>query len=427
MAKRFGTRRSSRSITLVVAAASGLALAAPAAAFASTGHGATPRHGDSHGQAYGGAHGHGGRDHGGRGDDHGRGGDGRDHHGHGGAPAPHDVALQQTDLASNVPGLAKTTDPDLKNPWGISLSPTSPLWVSNQGTDSSTVYSLPAGSDAIAKSAAVRVTLPGSVAGPSGQVANTGKGFVLSNGTTSAPAQFIFATLDGHIEAWNGSVDGTLAPTEDKVTVTGAAYTGLAEATTRNGDRLFAADFSQGTVDVFDSSFKPVKTAPWQFHDARLPKGYLPFNTQTLDGHIFVTYDKTDATTGREAVGKGLGIVDEYDTDGRLVSRIASGGSLNAPWGLAIAPASWGKDAGSLLVGNFGDGRINIIAKGPHGHGYAGHVTGQVRNKATGKPFSEPGLWGLLPGTATAGGTDTLWFAAGIDNEQDGLLGVLRP
>jgi uncharacterized protein (TIGR03118 family) len=417
MAKRFDTRRSSRSIALAVAAASGLALAAPAAAFASTGHGDAPRQEQGHGQTYGGAQGHDGRDSAG----HGPGA------GHGGAPAPRDLALKQVDLASDVPGLAKITDPDLKNPWGISLSPTSPLWVSNQGTDSSTVYALPAGSDAIAKSAAVRVTLPGSVAGPSGQVANTGKGFVLDNGTTSAPAQFIFATLDGHIEAWNGAVDGTLAPTEDKVTVAGAGYTGLAEATTRHGDRLFAADFTKGAVDVFDSSFKQVKTAPWQFGDARLPKGYKPFNTQALDGHLFVTYDKTDAKTGREAVGKGLGVVDEYDTDGRLVARIATGGALNAPWGVAVAPSSWGRAAGSLLVGNFGDGRINIVAKDAHGHGYAGRVTGQVRDKATGKPFAEPGLWGLLPGTATTGGTDALWFTAGINDEQNGLLGVLRP
>jgi uncharacterized protein (TIGR03118 family) len=402
--------RSPRSVAMLVAATSGLALAAPTA-FASSGH----DHGKPQ-QHRSNQHGRGHDDHG-HDDGHG--------HGHGQAPSSHDLTLNQVNLASDIPGMAKTTDPDLKNPWGISLSPTSPLWVSNQGTDSSTVYALPAGSDAIAKSAAVRVTLPGSVAGPSGQVANTGKGFVLSNGTTSAPAQFIFATLDGHIEAWNGSVDGTLAPTEDKVTVAGAAYTGLAEATTRQGDQLFAANFGKGTVDVFDSDFKQVKTASWQFRDARLPKGYMPFNTQTLDGHIFVTYDKVDAASGREAVGKGLGVVDEFDTNGRLISRIATGGDLNAPWGVAIAPSSWGRTAGSLLVGNFGDGRINIIAK--DGHGYAGHVTGQVHDKATGKPFAEPGLWGLLPGTATTGGTDALWFAAGINNEQNGLLGVLRP
>jgi uncharacterized protein (TIGR03118 family) len=336
-----------------------------------------------------------------------------------------DLKLNQVNLASDIPGMAPVTDPDLKNPWGISLSPTSPLWISNQGTDSSTLYSLTPGSSTATKSTAVRVTLPNSVAGPSGQVANTGTGFVLSNGTVSAPAAFIFATLDGHIEAWSPKVDPLIGNTEDKVTVPGAGYTGLAIATTMQGDRLFAADFTKGTVDVFDSAFNQVKTAPWQFRDARLPRGYLPFNTQALNGDIFVTYDKADPATGREAVGPGLGVVDEFSTDGHLISRIASGGALNAPWGLAIAPSSWGSAAGSLLVGNFGDGRINILTK-DGGH-FAHQVTSQVQVASTGKPFAEPGLWGLLPGTAATGGTDALWFTAGINHEQNGLLGVLRP
>ena len=138
-----------------------------------------------------------------------------------------------------------------------------------------------------------------------------------------------------------------------------------------------------------------------------------------------MTFDKADPSTGREAVGHGLGVVDEFSTDGRLIARIASGGALNAPWGLAIAPASWGSAAGSLLVGNFGDGRINVIAN--RGHHFAHEITGQVVDTSTGKPFTEPGLWGLLPGTATNGGTDALWFTSGINHEQDGLLGVLRP
>jgi uncharacterized protein (TIGR03118 family) len=372
--------RSLRSAALLAAATGGLALAAPAVALASPLHHQAPQQ---------------------------------------------DLKLNQVNLASDIPGVAPVTDPDLKNPWGISLSPTSPLWISNQGTDSSTLYSLTPGSSTAAKVTAVRVTMPDSVAGPTGQVANTGTGFVLSNGTVSAPAAFIFATLDGHIEAWSPLVDPHIGNAEDKVTVPGAGYTGLAIATTKQGDRLFAADFTKGTVDVFDSSFKQVKTASWQFRDARLPRGYLPFNTQALNGDIFVTYDKADPATGREAVGPGLGVVDEFSTDGHLISRIASGGALNAPWGLAIAPSSWGSAAGSLLVGNFGDGRINIFTK-DGGH-FAHQVKGQVQDASTGKPFAEPGLWGLLPGTATTGGTDALWFTAGINHEQNGLLGVLRP
>jgi uncharacterized protein (TIGR03118 family) len=372
--------RSPRTLAVLVAAAGGLALAAPTAAFASTG---SP---------------------------HQHGGQGNSHHQRG------DLQLNQVNLASDIPGMAPLTDPDLKNPWGISFSPTSPLWVSNQGTNSSTLYTLTPGSSTVMKVPTVRVTMGSSVAGPTGQVANTGTGFVVSNGTTSAPAAFIFDTLDGHIEAWNPTVDPLIGNTENKASVPGASYTGL---------ELFAANFGQGKVDVFDSTFKQVKTAPWQFRDSRLPRGFKPFNTQELNGNIFVTFDKADPSTGREAVGNGLGVVDEFSTDGRLIARIASGGALNAPWGLAIAPASWGSAAGSLLIGNFGDGRINIVAE--DGRHFENHITGQVVDESTGKPFTEPGLWGLLPGTATTGGTNALWFTAGINHEQDGLLGVLRP
>ena len=384
-------RRSPRTLAVLVAAAAagGLALAAPTAAFASSG---SPHHQRGHGNSH-------------------------DQRG--------DLKLNQVNLASDIPGLAPLTDPDLKNPWGISFSPTSPLWVSNQGTNSSTLYTLPPGSSTVTKVPTVRVTMGSSVAGPTGQVANTGTGFVLSNGTTSAPAAFIFDTLDGHIEAWNPTVDPLIGNTENKATVPGASYTGLALASTSHGDELFAANFGQGKVDVFDSTFKQVKTASWQFSDPRLPRGFKPFNTQALNGKIFVTFDKADPSTGRQAVGKGLGVVDEFSTDGRLIARIASGGALNAPWGLAIAPASWGSAAGSLLIGNFGDGRINIIAR--HGYHLARHITGHVVDRSTGKPFAEPGLWGLLPGTATNGGTGALWFTSGINHEQDGLLGVLRP
>jgi uncharacterized protein (TIGR03118 family) len=364
---------------VLIAAAGGLALAAPTAALASPGF----------------AHQHG------------------------------DLKLNQVNLASDVPGVAPLTDPDLKNPWGISLSPTSPLWVSNQGTNSSTLYTLTPGASTVTKVPTVRVTMGSSFAGPTGQVFNPGTGFVVSNGTTSAPAAFIFDTLDGHIEAWNPTVDPLIGNTESKAAVPGASYTGLALASTSSGDELFAANFGQGKVDVFDSTFKQVPTAPRQFTDPELPRGFRPFNTQALNGNIFVTFDKADPRTGRQAVGKGLGVVDEFSTNGRLIARIVSGGALNAPWGLAIAPASWGSAAGSLLIGNFGDGRVNVVAE--HRGRFAHHITGHVVDTSTGKPFTEPGLWALLPGTAANGGTNAVWFTSGINGEQDGLLGVLRP
>ena len=168
-----------------------------------------------------------------------------------------------------------------------------------------------------------------------------------------------------------------------------------------------------------------MKTAPRQFRDPRLPKGLRPFNVQALNGHIFVTYDIVDPATGFEWTGQHVGVVDEFSTDGHLISRIVSGGALDAPWGLAIAPSGWGPVAGSLLIGNFGDGRINIIAR--QGNHFAHRITGQVLVSATGQPFAEPGLWGIRPGTAVTGGTNALLFTAGINDEQDGLLGLLRP
>jgi len=378
----------SRPAALVAAAAAALAVAAPAAAFASTTH---PVHRPDPIPA-------------------------RSHR---------NLTLNQVNLASDVPGLAPLTDSGLKNPWGAALTATSPLWVSEQVEDSSSLYSLTPGSSTTTEAENVQLSLPGSTLGPSGVVANPGPGFVLTNGKVSAPAAFIFDTLDGHIEAWSPKVDPLIGNTEDKVTVPGAGYTGLAIAHTRRGERLFAADFVKGSVDVFNSAFRQVKLASWQFTDRRLPQGYVPFNAQALGGRIFVTYDRPDPVTHKEGVGAGIGVVDEFSTDGRLIARIAAGGSLNAPWGVALAPRSWGTVAGSLLIGNFGDGRISIFARARYG--FADHATGQIRDASTGKPFAEPGLWAILPGTATTGGTNALWFTAGINDEADGLLGVLRP
>jgi uncharacterized protein (TIGR03118 family) len=386
MSNRF---RLSRRVALATVAAAGITLAVPATAFASSSHGqAKPQ------QPQG---------------------------------PKKDLALHQVNLASDLPGMAPLTDPDLKNPWGVAMTPTTQLWISDQGTDASTLYQLNADGQTVTKSAATRVTMTGSTLGPAGQVANTGKGFVLSNGTTQAPAAFIFGTLDGHIEAWSPTVDPHIGGAEDKAAVAGAGFSGLAIASTNAGDRLVAADFGApaGKIDVFDSSFHQVKLTSGQFTDPHLPQAYHAFNAQELNGHVFVTYDTTDPATGREGIGAGIGIVDEYTNDGQLVARVATGGALNAPWGLAIAPSSWGADAGALLVGNFGDGKINIFAK--EGSHFANKATGQLTNATTGKPFAEPGLWALLPGTPANGGTDSVWFTAGINHEADGLLGLLRP
>ncbi|MEU8222186.1 TIGR03118 family protein [Kribbella sp. NPDC048915] len=330
--------------------------------------------------------------------------------------SPHTLAVQQVNLVSDQAGKAVLQDPDLVNPWGLSLGATTPLWVSNQGTSTSTLYSSAPGSSTVTKVPTVRVTVPL----PTGQVSNASTSFVVSNATASAPARFIFATLTGQIAAWNPTVNPLLGPADIKATTPGAVYTGLAIA--GGPDRLFAADFARGRIDVFDGSFQPVTLPRWAFRDKALPKGYAPYNVQTLDGRIFVTYAKPDPKTGRAMRGVSLGLVNEFTTEGKLVARVASRGLLNAPWALALAPASWGKPAGTLLVGNFGDGRINILE--PRSMKRF-KLTGQVRT-TSGRPLAIDGLWALLPGTATTGGADILWFSAGPDNETHGLLGQLR-
>ncbi|MGW6201196.1 TIGR03118 family protein [Kribbella sp. NPDC055110] len=324
------------------------------------------------------------------------------------------LAVQQVNLVSDQPGKAALQDPDLVNPWGLSLGATTPLWSSNNGTSTSTLYSSAPGSGTATKVPTVRVTLPA----PTGQVANGGSGFVLSNGTVSAPARFIFATETGQIAAWSPQVDALIGPAEIKATTPGAVYKGLALA----GNQLYAANFAQRRIDVFDSSFQPVKLPRWAFRDTRLPKGYAPFNVQTLDDRIFVAYALLDPKTNDEIAGPGRGFVDEYTADGKLVTRVASRGTLNAPWGLALAPAAWGQPAGTLFVGNFGDGHISVF----HPKRYGGYSFAGLLRTPSGRILAIDGLWALLQGTATTGGTDVLWFSAGPDDESHGLLGQLR-
>jgi uncharacterized protein (TIGR03118 family) len=333
--------------------------------------------------------------------------------------------VSQTNLVSDLPGTASDTDPALVNPWGLALSPTSPLWSANAGTSTSTLYSSAPDSSTASTVGAVRVTIPGTPGLPTGQVFNGGSDFVNSTAAATGPARFIFSTITGNIVAWAPGVDPNIGAAEIKANVPGASYTGLALATGSSGDQLYAANFAQGEVDVFNASFQQVSEPSLAFRDIFVPKKFAPFNVQTLNGNVFVTYAEPNPATGREIVGKGLGIVDEFTPNGRFVARIATGGALNAPWGLAIAPSSWGRLAGALLVGNFGDGRVNVLA--PLGHGYfTPFVVGQLKDSSTGKPFAEPGLWSLTPGTAATGGTDSIFFSAGIDSETHGLIGILR-
>jgi uncharacterized protein (TIGR03118 family) len=382
-----------RPLAVVAATAGMLAIGMPAVAMASPSAHHSADHHDS--------------------DHRGRGHDGRDH--------GRAFDVNQVNLVSDVPGAAPLTDPDLVNPWGLAALPTSPLWSANNGSDVATLYSVAPAATTAAKVPTVRVTFPDTPELPTGQVANNGTGFVNTVGAASAPARFIFATLTGHIEAFAPGLDPSLGDAQTRATVPGAAFTGLTMATVASGDQLYAADFAQNRIDVFDSTFTQVATPSWAFRDRAEPRGFAPFNVQTLGSHIFVAYAKVDPKTGKSADGAGLGMVDEFTPDGHLVARVAERQTLNGPWGLAIAPASWGRLAGSLLVGNFGDGRITVISLGRHDR-----ITGQLRD-SHGRVIAIDRLWALLPGTATTGGTDAVFFSSGLDNEQHGLLGLLRP
>jgi uncharacterized protein (TIGR03118 family) len=324
--------------------------------------------------------------------------------------------VHQTNLVSDVPGRAQTTDPHLVNAWGITASPTSPFWVADNGTGVSTLY------NGAGQPLSLVVTIPPPAGGtppsaPTGVVFNGTADFVVSSGTGSGPARFIFATEDGTIAGWNPAADGTNAITKVDNSAAEAIYKGLALGSTATARFLYATNFHAGTVDVFDKNYAPVTLASGAFTDPSLPAGFAPFGIANIDGQLFVTYAKQDADREDDVAGKGNGFVDVFDTSGTLLRRFASGKPLNSPWGLAVAPASWGRAAGNLLVGNFGDGTINVFD----------FATGDSRGRLKGDhgPVRIDGLWGLRFGTASTGGPSTLFFTAGPDDEQHGLFGSL--
>jgi len=317
-------------------------------------------------------------------------------------------AYTVTPLVSDQPGVAPNTDPNLVNAWGLASSPTSPWWVSDNETNVSTLYR---GSDGLPQALVVSVD-----GGPTGVVFNGTAGFVLPTGGV---ARFIFDSEDGKVRAWNGA-QGTTAIVVADQSGAEADYKGLAIADTAAGQRLYAADFHNARVDVFDGSFGLVPDSG--FVDPSLPSGYAPFGIQTIGDRVFVSYAKQDADAEDEVAGHGKGFVDAYDTAGNLVARVAQHGQLNAPWGLALAPDSFGRFAGDLLVGNFGDGQINAYAE------HNGHFThrGELRDES-GKSLSIDGLWALEFGQGGNNGpAGTLFFTAGPDDETHGLFGQIN-
>ncbi|HXO66181.1 MAG TPA: TIGR03118 family protein [Steroidobacteraceae bacterium] len=328
-----------------------------------------------------------------------------------------------------------TLDPHLSHGWGVAFGPNSAVWVNDHASNLSSLYD--GDGNLIPPSEQPAVAVPpnasGGVAGPTGIVANIettqcptiatstcafGTGFSAGAG----PAEFIFDGTGGTISAW---ATGATAITEFDGSANGDSFTGLAIYTQSTGlTYLLATDFHNGEVDVFDSSFAPNQSAfPGAFHDPNLPAGYAPFGIQTIRNLIYVTYAKQPTTPGPEVDGEGLGLVDVYDGSGTLTKQlITSGGPLNAPWGVAMAPQGFGSYGGDLLIGNFGDGRINLFDPN------TGSMLGTLQDATTGKPIHIPGLWGIAFGNGVLNqSTTTLYYAAAPDMKTQGLYGSIAP
>jgi uncharacterized protein (TIGR03118 family) len=320
-----------------------------------------------------------------------------------------DSRFVQTNLVSDVPAWAPITDASLVNAWGMSFGPTTPIWVSNNGSDSTTLYH---GDTLGVPFAKIPLTVAIPDGAPTGQVFNPGTDFAVGG----APAKFIFASENGMIDAWQGGlVPNTMA--KNVVTTAGAVYKGLAITTGVSGSWLYAANFHDNRIDVFDGTFTP-QSWPGAFVDSKIPHGFAPFNIQNLGGMLYVTYAKQDSLKHDDDPGVGRGFVDVYDLTGHLLKRLVRHGRLDSPWGLQIAPTGFGKFGGDLLVGNFGNGRINAY------NPVSGHFEGTLVG-AHGKPIRIDGLWGLQFGNGVAGTPQTLFFSAGPQHEIHGLLGTL--
>lgn len=332
----------------------------------------------------------------------------------------------QTNLVSDQSGVANVTDPNLVNAWGIVHGPTTPFWISDNGTGVSTLYNgsgtpFPPGAPLVVTIPPPAGSAAGTTATPTGVVFNGTAGFVVSKGAAAEAARFIFATEDGTISGWNPMVDPTNAilAAPKSTTSPSAVYKGLAIGSNAAGTFLFATNFRAGTVDVFDSQFQKV-TLAGSFTDPRLLPGYAPFGIANLNGNLYVTYALQDAQKHDDVAGPAHGFVDVYDTNGHLIRRLVTRGRLNSPWGLAMAPAAFGRFSNDLLIGNFGDGRINAVDP------TTGDFLGQPRD-ASNRPITIDGLWGLSFGNnANAGPATTLFFTAGPDGEAHGLFGSLQ-
>jgi uncharacterized protein (TIGR03118 family) len=336
----------------------------------------------------------------------------------------------QRNLVSNdtstVP--AAHQDTTLLNPWGNAFFPGGPFWINANGSGISALYNGD-GTGFRGADPALAVTIPPPKGGrppaaPTGIVANSAFSFNLKS--NSAPANFIFATEDGTISAWNGDIGipGTAELEVDNSTTrcsngaTGAVYKGLGQGTNTAGVFLFATNFRCATVDVFDGNFKPAKLSG-KFQDPNIPAGFAPFGIANIRGNLVVTYAKQDAQKHDDVAGPGNGFVDIFDTNGNVIERFATRGPLNSPWGIVEAPFNFGLFSNDLLIGNFGDGTINAFTSN---RSFQGKLM-----KPSNRPIMIDGLWALIFGGASLSSPSTLYFTAGPNHETDGLVGTLTP
>jgi uncharacterized protein (TIGR03118 family) len=338
-------------------------------------------------------------------------------------------SYDQTNLVSDIPGLAAHTDPNLKNRWGTSVGPGSPIWVSDNHAGVTTLY------DGAGNPQPRVVAIPappsagsGAVGAPTGQAFNTfdpsSSDFVISKNGLSGPAFFLFATEDGTIAGWNPNVDNAHAVIAvDRSTATdgagdvGANYKGLALVTTPSGKFIYATSFRFGTVDVFDSHFNLVN----RFTDPTIPAGFAPFGIHNIGGKLYVTFAKQGPGKADDAARPGNGFVDVFAPNGDLLQRLVSRGRLDSPWAVTLAPSTFGAFGGDILVGNFGNGRIDVYDQ------TSGELQGEL-SRPGGGPIVIDGLWGLRFAPATPGaGPNTLFFTAGLNDEADGLFGAIVP
>jgi uncharacterized protein (TIGR03118 family) len=350
----------------------------------------------------------------------------------GGAPPAAAMGFTDTALVTDndtVVATALTIDANLQNPWGIAVAPGSPFWISDNNNNLSTLYSGIGANETqgVTGSASVGVAIPASAAGvqakPTGQVYNGNGGFMITTSMGQESALFIFDGEGGTIAAWAKDSGATAVTAYDDGVANGAnhaVYKGLAIGTVGGATYLYATDLHNNKVDVFDTNFSKPAAMQGKFVDPNIPAGFVPFGIAALNGDLYVTFAQRDSAMHDETTGAGLGYVDIFDFSGNLISQFASAGPLNAPWGIAIAPAGFGSLQGDVLIGNFGDGMINIFT--PNGTALA-TAEGPLMSNA-GQPFVFPGLWSLVFGNGDADKpVTTLFYTAGFANQTDGVFG----